>query len=492
MQPKNTIFWLLALLIWIGLFSYVGLKNLDPDFGWHLQMGRLIAKSGLPATDPFSYTMPTYPFIDHEWLTNLAMAQIHDSFGYPALAIVFGLLSGLLFTILSPPKKFIWATVPLLLGIGVFWSRAGIRPQLIDWVFLSLLLQLVWTPKRWSRLRGFTPLLFALWANLHGGFALGPAVLAFILFFQFLQNRKIIWSDVFLWFISLCATFFNPYGPRLWWEVWQQFTDTGLRTHIAEWQPFWARAELGIWLLLALSAALLVKSSKRSEIWKPALLTAFTIAGLSSLRHMPLLALVTILIATETFATIAKQLPIDPLTQSRARQFFRLLCLVSSLVVLSEIGVDIWKTHSQPTIFYPSQAVEFLKNQNYSGRLFSNYGWGGYLIWQYPQEKVFIDGRMPSFRWTAPETESSWAFKDYLQISESGDFTALFTKYNITTVLWPKNSILNLQEPADSLLSQFFPWLKPPPPSTSLLENLQQAGWQLVYDDGVAVVYIRS
>lgn len=47
---------------------------------------------------------------------------------------------------------------------------------------------------------------------------------------------------------------------------------------------------------------------------------------------------------------------------------------------------------------YPCYAVNFLQkhHQKYlNKKLFNNYNWGGYLIHEYPEKQIFIDGRLP-------------------------------------------------------------------------------------------------
>ncbi len=48
--------------------------------------------------------------------------------------------------------------------------------------------------------------------------------------------------------------------------------------------------------------------------------------------------------------------------------------------------------------FYPQKAINFLKSNGIpSGNMFNSYGWGGYLIWNLPETKVFVDGRTDLF-----------------------------------------------------------------------------------------------
>src|SRR3989344_213303 len=76
------------------LIYFLKAKNyLDPDFGWSLRLGEFILKNGIPRTDPFSYTMPSYPYVDYEWLTHVAMAKLYSLSGYTGLALIFTLFA---------------------------------------------------------------------------------------------------------------------------------------------------------------------------------------------------------------------------------------------------------------------------------------------------------------------------------------------------------------------------------------------------------------
>ena len=46
----------------------------DPDFWWHLRVGRWIVDNGkLPSHDLFTYTVPDHVWTDHEYLTEILM-----------------------------------------------------------------------------------------------------------------------------------------------------------------------------------------------------------------------------------------------------------------------------------------------------------------------------------------------------------------------------------------------------------------------------------
>ncbi|HEY3085741.1 MAG TPA: hypothetical protein VGK28_09805, partial [Candidatus Dormibacteraeota bacterium] len=75
----------------LGLF--IGLEQ-DPDFWWHLRIGRWMVDNGrLPSSDIFTYTATTHAWIDHEYLTEILMWLTYSAFGLTVLCIAFGLLT---------------------------------------------------------------------------------------------------------------------------------------------------------------------------------------------------------------------------------------------------------------------------------------------------------------------------------------------------------------------------------------------------------------
>ena len=62
--------------VWVQLGGLVAFlliipfaRHVDPDFWWHLRTGELIVTSGLPSTDPFSWTAGGTAWVMHEWLS---------------------------------------------------------------------------------------------------------------------------------------------------------------------------------------------------------------------------------------------------------------------------------------------------------------------------------------------------------------------------------------------------------------------------------------
>ena len=111
---------------------------------------------------------------------------------------------------------------------------------------------------------------------------------------------------------------------------------------------------------------------------------------------------------------------------------------------------------------YPYEAVIYLKENNMLGNTLNFYGWGGYLVWYLPESKVFIDGRMPSWR------ENGYSvFEDYVSIAldknkETGLLSDYITQYSIKYALLPWDS--------------------------TFVDDLLKLGWEVAYTDNIAVI----
>jgi hypothetical protein len=108
----------------------------------------------------------------------------------------------------------------------------------------------------------------------------------------------------------------------------------------------------------------------------------------------------------------------------------------------------------------PATALAFMQQRHLGGRIFNQYGWGGYMEWNTPGLKPFIDGRADIFVYNG-------TFGDYAKaISIQAPFEIL-DKYKIDYVL-----------------------LSPDVPLTHLLEH--SPSWHPIYADKIAVLLART
>lgn len=94
-------FYLAKIVIFLAIFSYFCffvLLTLDPDFGWHLQIGNLILRNHqIPRYDELSYSMAGHPWVDHEWLINILLAGAYNYHLNLLVIFIFVLMAALPF-----------------------------------------------------------------------------------------------------------------------------------------------------------------------------------------------------------------------------------------------------------------------------------------------------------------------------------------------------------------------------------------------------------
>jgi len=473
----------------------------DPDFGWHLMAGKEVLEGGVASTDPFSYTMPSYPFVDHEWLTNILMALAYPTIRERGMSLFFTLIAifALVLTIRNPlsrkfEREYFKEKFILLfgLGCGVLLPYFGVRPQVQSWLFLAILLRIVLNVSVWKKLRFILPVLMVAWVNLHGSFAEGVFVVIVVIAARSLRFKKIDYKDLFSVVLVVFATFLNPYTFRIWWEVWMQITDSSLRWSINEWQPALFSVHFSYIILLGLSLGLLYIYRNKFLLEEKVLYLFLLVQGLSSTRHVPLWSILALPMLSVSIDYLITEIKNIPFAKVRLKKVYILLLALTIVILFFEIynGVSASRKLGEAE-FYPKGAVEYLKAKNYDGNIFSTYGWGGYLIWRYPEKKVFIDGRMPSWRREdVPNGELASAFDTYKMIlSGEEDYQVVFNNYNIKVVLWSKNEKLALSK-AEKKVRELFKWLNTNFSDFNLLQDIKNSGWKMVYEDEVATIYI--
>src|ERR1700694_1489572 len=150
----------------------------DPDFWWHLRIGRWMVENGrLPSTDIFTHTVPGHVWTDHEYLTEILIWLVYKATGGGGLAPAFGLLTWAAFWLIyRQVRRQPWVIVGIGLALGAIAGSPiwGPRAQMIT--FFLTCLELYWLQgylSGRSRAIQLFPLVMVLWANLHGGWVIG-------------------------------------------------------------------------------------------------------------------------------------------------------------------------------------------------------------------------------------------------------------------------------------------------------------------------------
>ncbi len=213
----------------------------------------------------YSYTSDI-PWLNHEWLSEVVLAVAYRAGGVAGLVAIKILFATATYALLAPvlrraPEEWRWPTA-FLAVLGINPIALTVRPQLWTMFFVVLLCRTLdaMPSRRW-----FLPLVFAVWANVHGGWIVGVGVLFVWSFVELVtrpNSRPSLWILIGVPVACGLATLANPYGVRLW--IFIADTVRLSRANIIEWQPVWVDS-IGaavLWLLAIGWTALVISRAR--------------------------------------------------------------------------------------------------------------------------------------------------------------------------------------------------------------------------------------
>ncbi|MSQ36477.1 MAG: hypothetical protein EXR63_04995 [Dehalococcoidia bacterium] len=471
-------------------------RSADFDFWWHLAVGRFIAaERALPVPDPFSLTAAGRDWTAHEWLIGLAMYGLYRGFGMVGPLVAFAACFVVALWLVAATLRGLKlraapATLLLLLLLGACAPYLGPRPNVVSTLLLAVEVALL---ERWVRRRDRSivalPLLLWAWANLHGSFVVGLGVATLLLGAELaaaawrwdaarrLGARECRWLALAIGVGALLVPL-NANELRLLWFPFSALGDPLLK-QTQEWQPLDVAdsSAIGFVLLLAFWLGLALVRRPRVPLSDIVLAGGLAAATLMSQRFQPFAAvLLTVAVgrmlvqpnrsgahAPRAFAALARW------RDDRAVRFAALGGAASVLngAVLVAIAVAMFARDRPYDVRrdeqMPVAALEAVGAEGLRGPLFNEFGWGGYLIWtQWPQTRVFIDGRQHDLFARGPE------LGEYLEVVRLREGAArVLAERGFRTVLFV-----------------------PDAPLTRYL--LASGRWHATYEDAQAIVLVRN
>ncbi len=458
--------------LWVGLVVYAVLISVgdrllnDPDTLWQITIGQwIIDHRAVPHVDLYSFTMAGQPWISTQWLAQVLLAISYTLGGWAgpvviaagSLGLTLALLARALGRTLRDSTTLVFVIAALILMAPHMVARPHVMamPVMVAWV--AVLMQAA--DRRAAPSLWLLPLM-ALWANLHGGFVLGLALIAPIGLDAALGAPQRRWSLLLRWagfgVLALLASCANPYG----WDAIlasRRILDLGaaLRT-IGEWAPtdFSRIGPLEITLLVGLGLAL----------WRGVTLPPLRILMLLGLLHMALsanrnlevLALLTPLIIA---APLARQIGgAEPQHGATYHSAGGAIAAALSLAIGGTLAFVTLHAFAPPQTHTPAAAVATLKRLGVQ-RVFNDYDFGGYLIAS--GVAPFIDGRTELYG-------ERFVVEQYaaVRLRPPAKLFELLDRYRIDATL------LGTADPATKLLDQV-------------------DGWQKVFSDEIATIHLR-
>jgi hypothetical protein len=452
--------------------------RLDPDTWWHLKYGEMILKTGhWPTVDAWSFTVHGMPRVAYEWGGEVLTALAYRMGGLRGMDLLLILLtSGLTLLV----YYFAWlrcrnayaaffSTFALLPLAALFFT---LRPQLMGYIFLVLtLIMLERFRQDEQKTLWALPLIFLLWVNTHGSFALGFMVLGLywlsgLVDFSSGGLYAIRWRPEqrlhmeVAGLLSVAVLPLTPYGTKLAAVPLNVATSLPLNfADIVEWQPlttnFW-QAKL---LLFLLAGFVLAQVTLRLQ-YRLEEMGLFLLVVYLTFVHMRFAILFAIVFAPLAASIFVRWAPVyNSKLDKYAVNATLMIVVVVAMVLFLPRQSALQRNISRD---FPVQAVRYLREHPIPGRMFNDYKFGGYLVWALvPQHSVFIDGRGDIY-------EEAWVFSDYSDIvGLKPDAMALLRSYRINFCLISPNSAL----------------------ATLLTAS---TGWKEIYNDHLSTIFVRQ
>ena len=449
----------------------VGMNPLSNNDIWlHLTTGRLILERGsVPHQDEYSFTNAGSPYTAHEWLAQILLTLVFRAAGTsgliaikPVCLVTAAALCALTSRALGAGRAA--ALAAAVLAIASMASHLFVRPHLFTLVALALaswLLVKLRSGKRWALWALILTQL--IWVNLHGGFLLGIV----------LSGAMGCWLAAAA--MSL-TSLINPYGASILPFV-LVFAEPAFRRIIREWggtfeAPFAGTFHFYVYLMMLSLSLVAAAHHARRRRYGPALaLLTFSALSVLAKRHASVLGVVAApwiaLALSEARRTLWRAWrpgrgDDGPLAATAAATLL-LAAGAAWLGVPHETGrARVPGLGLGPNV--PVAALDFAASHGLEGNVFASFGFASYVTYRaFPASRVFIDSRLDVYGGPFLERYQKAA-------TNPGDMRELLASYRVDYAVLS----YRLEEAEGPVLA-----------------FAQDPGWALVYQDDLAMIYVR-
>jgi hypothetical protein len=399
-----------ALIALVGALALCLDRFHNGDFYLSLNSGRFIAEHGFATHDPFATMSQGGTWLNQQWLSELAFFRISEVFGPTGLTILYAVL------ITAPLALLLWICRRkgwrMLVAVAAFYfpgvlavvhPRAAGFTVLIFTLLVTLLVGLLGRGNARSGRRHvwWAPLailaLFALWANLHGGFIAGFLLLGLATVGLAIDRWRGIPESVPLGRVAVLGgaavlaaaivTVATPLGAAIW-DYLLSFQNQAISLASTEWESAFSSPLAVVYLSLAacFAAWMWVRSPQPRRATTLLVTAGFLVFAGYSVRNIifigPILAL--------QVAWTAPNRGPTPLRGPVA--LFGAAAAAAALVWAVFLG----PARDDPTLGFPV-ADYAIAHPPEKGRIVTYAGVGSYINWRSPHTRVVLNGWLEQY-----------------------------------------------------------------------------------------------
>lgn len=461
-----------SLFLFITIFITYLLPAQDADLGWHMRFGQYFINHGQPLLkNTLTVLLHNQPWPNSYTLYQPLIAFSFRHLGFWGLSIITSLLITSSFFIIwllfdKDTTKTTFTALITTIG-GWLTFRYGLRGQITAPFFLSLLFYILKKVKKplLHSISLFT--LFVFWSNFHGTYFYGLLLVGLYYFLQIttslIYKKRPPWLLTFSSIPAFFAPIINPHKLQNYTHVFITVLSP-LDKMIAEWTPPPLSFKLIIIFFFVTYLIIFfqkpTQNIKKQLFWATATLSAFYLS-ISARRNLPIFFLIQSLSLSQLISL------------KKAKSLIHFTLIAGFIASLTFILPHTISYNSSPQnychqgeVAHPCQAIDYIKDNHLSGRIFNLYRWGGYLTWQLPDSLPFIAGHIPD----RPHPSDQYPYQIHLEIIQAQPgYQKLLDQYQIDYLLIPPGTFLDLE-----------------------LKNNPQAPWQPIYQDKTAILYQKK
>lgn len=427
----NVVSIVLVLLIAANYFTVFA----DLDFAWQIRTGeQILQQQTLRLPEPFSYTIHGVVVPDFEWLYEVTLYLIWNTFGFGGLKFLRVVLVGstLLIVALHLRNQGVrWHGIALsiLVAIAVLSSAWNLRPLYCTTIGLLLVATMLHDHCTGRRaLSWWLPVVMLLWANLHPGVIVGQGMLVGAIVWEWL-NRGIKLNKpldlpqlrrlTVIGGLALLATFASPdpferfkypFKPELKHPIMRMFGE------MAPLHEKFFQAPFAISLVYALAllvAATVFLRFRKYRLWEIALLGGLAVLANFAFRSVQDWLLVMLALGVPHMVALLRR------SAFYRRQLWAALLLrgdrfakrmlyapafrfqpfwpsvtIAALLIVSLIPPLSRRMPLQNDPEWPVAALAHVEGQGLYGRFFAPPDYGAFLVWKMPgKTRSYTDTR---------------------------------------------------------------------------------------------------
>jgi hypothetical protein len=384
-------------------------KPVSFDSYWHLQTGLDWINQGLsPWIDHFSFTYAGEAIRSQPFMFQALIAWLVQNFGLESGYLIYKLFGFLLAFVLfalflkrlRSPAIIYCMLLPLFTLL--IELRSTVRPELIGYSFSIVAMMLYHRGRSGVTAKNMLPIaiLMLLWTNYHS------SILGYVAFFglfvdlgvqQLKQKaspavwaRWLTWGLIVLGVGFLNKSFTHPviaafnFAPE-WKDFIQEYQSAALYKGVK-----------GVYALIAIVLTTVVLAARKHRFGYLVVTIILSLAAIQMVRLVTPCGIIILCI----LASLIGEMDLKAIIREHGAFTRRISGAVVLLVALASLYSSVMnpryfmaENRTSPLI-RPEVIVEYMKEQQISGRIYNEFGIGGYLIYALqPDSKVYIDGR---------------------------------------------------------------------------------------------------